>query len=43
MLYKSNAINFNLIIYDIINEKRRLFAIKKNNVIIFAHRNNKNK
>ena len=43
MFYKSNAINFDLIIYNVINEKRRLLAIKKNNVIIFIYRNNKNK
>ena len=43
MLYKSNAINFDLITHDIINEKRRLFVIKKNNVVMLAHRNDKNK
>ena len=43
MLYESNIINFDLIIYNVINEKRRLFAIKKNDIIIFIHRNNKNK
>ena len=43
MLYKSNAINFDLIIYNVINEKRRLFAIKKNDIIIFVYRNNKDK
>ena len=43
MLYKSNAINFDLIIHDVINEKRRLLAIKKNDIIILAHRNDKNK
>ena len=43
MLYKSNAINFDLIIYNVINEERRLLAVKKNNVIIFIYRNDKNK
>ena len=43
MLYKSNAINFDLIIYNVVNKKRRLFAIKKNNVIIFIYHNNKDK
>ena len=43
ILYKSNIINFNLIIHDVINEKRYLFVIKKNNVVMLAHRNNKNK
>ena len=35
MLYNSKIIKFNLIIYNIINEKRYMLAIKKNNVIIF--------
>ena len=43
MLYNSNIINFNLIIYDVINEKRYIFIIKKNNVITLAYRNNKEK
>ena len=43
MLYKSNAINFDLIIYNVINEKRYLLAIKKNNIIILIYRNDKNK
>ena len=43
MFYKSNAINFNLIIHKIINEKHYLLLIKKNDVIMLAHRNNKNK
>ena len=43
MLYKLNVINFDLIIYNVMNEKRRLLLIKKNDVIIFAHCNNKNK
>ena len=43
MLYKSNIINFDLIIHDVVNEKRHLFIIKKNNIVIFAYRNNKNK
>ena len=43
MLYKSSVINFDLIIYDVINEKRRLLLIKKSDIIMLAHRNNKNK
>ena len=43
MLYKSNIINFDLIIHDVINEKRRLLLIKKNKIIMFIHHNNKNK
>ena len=43
MLYKSNIINFDLIIYNIINEERRLLAIKKSDIIIFIYRNNKSK
>ena len=43
MLYKSNIIDFNLIIYDVINEKRRLLLIKKSDVVIFVYRNNKDK
>ena len=43
MLYKSNAINFDLIIYNVINEERRLLLIKKNDIIMLIHRNNKNK
>ena len=43
MLYKLNVINFNLIIYDVINEERRLLAIKKNNVIMLVYRNDKDK
>ena len=43
MLYNSKTIKFDLIIYDIMNKKRRIFAIKKNDVIILAYRNNKNK
>ena len=43
MLYDSNIIKFDLIIYDVINEKRYMFVIKKDNIVIFAHRNNNNK
>ena len=43
MLYNSKTIKFDLIIYDVINEKRRMLVIKKDNVIMLAHRNNKNK
>ena len=43
MLYDSNIIKFNLIIHDVINEKRYIFIIKKNDIIMLAHRNNKNK
>ena len=43
ILYDSNAIKFDLIIYDVINEKRRIFVIKKNDIIMLIHRNNKNK
>ena len=43
MLYKSNIINFNLIIYDIVNEKCRLLLIKKSDIIMLAHYNDKNK
>ena len=43
MLYNSKTIKFDLIIYDIINKKRRILVIKKNNIIIFIHRNNKDK
>ena len=43
MLYKSSVINFDLIIYNVINEEHRLFAIKKNDIIILIYHNNKNK
>ena len=43
MLYDSKIIKFDLIVHDIINKKRYIFAIKKNDVIIFIYRNNKNK
>ena len=43
MFYKSNIINFDLIIHDVINEERYLFVIKKNNIAMLTHRNNKNK
>ena len=43
MLYESNAINFDLIIHDIMNEERRLLAIKEGDVVMFIHRNDKNK
>ena len=43
MFYDLKVIKFDLIIYDVINEKRRMLVIKKNNVIMFAHRNNKDK
>ena len=43
VFYNSKIIKFDLIIHDVINEKRYIFAIKKNDIIIFIHRNNKNK
>ena len=43
MLYDLKIIKFDLIIYNVINKKRYMLAIKKNNVIIFIYRNNKNK
>ena len=43
MLYDSKVIKFDLIIYDVINEKRRMFIIKENDIIMLAHRNNKDK
>ena len=43
MLYDLKAIKFNLIIYDVINEKRYMLVIKKNDIIMLAHYNNKNK
>ena len=42
MFYKSNTINFDLIIYKVINEKRRLLLIEKNDIIMLIHRNDKN-
>ena len=35
MIYNSNIIKFNLIIYNIINEKRYMLVIKKDSIIIF--------
>ena len=43
MFYNSNAIKFNSIIYDVINKKHYMLVIKKNNIIIFVYRNDKNK
>ena len=43
MLYDSNIIKFDLIIHDIINKERYMLIIKKNNIIMFIYRNNKNK
>ena len=43
MLYDSKIVKFDLIIYDIINEERRIFIVKKDDIIILAHRNNKDK
>ena len=43
MLYSSKAIKFDLIIYNVRNEKRHMLAIKKNDIIIFIYRNDKNK
>ena len=43
MLYDSKIIKFDLIIYDVINEKRYMFAIKKDNIIIFVYCNDKGK
>ena len=43
MLYKSNIINFDLIIYDVVNEERRLLLIKKKDIVMLVHCNDKNK
>ena len=43
MLYDSKTIKFDLIIYNVINKKRHMLAVKENNIIIFIYRNNKNK
>ena len=43
MLYNSKTIKFDLIIYNVMNKKRYMFVIKKDNVIMLAHRNNNNK
>ena len=43
ILYNFETIKFDLIIYDAINKKCRIFAIKENDIIMFIHRNNKNK
>ena len=43
MLYNSKTIKSDLIIYDAINKERRMFIIKKNDVIMFIYRNDKNK
>ena len=43
MFYNSKIIKFDLIIYNAINEERYILAIKKKKIIIFTHRNNKNK
>ena len=43
MLYNSKIIKFDLIIYDVINEKRYMFIIKKRDVVIFVYRNDNNK
>ena len=41
MLYNSKIIKFDLIIHDVMNEKHRIFIIKKGDVIIFVYHNNK--
>ena len=43
MLYDSKTIKFDLIIHDVINEERYIFTIKKSDIVILTHRNNKNK
>ena len=43
VFYNLNIIKFDLIIYDVMNKERRIFVIKKNNVVMFVYRNNKNK
>ena len=43
MLYDPKAIKFDLIIHDAMNKERRMLTIKENNVIMLAHRNDKNK
>ena len=43
MLYNLKIIKFDLIIYNVMNKKRYMFAIKKNNIIMLIYRNNKNK
>ena len=43
MLYNSKTIKFDLIIYGVMNKKRYIFIIKKDDVIMLAHRNNKDK
>ena len=43
MLYNSNAVKFDLIIYNVMNEKRYMLAIKKSDVIMLVYRNNNNK
>ena len=41
MFYNSKIIKFDLIIYDIMNKKRYIFMIKKDNIIILVYRNKK--
>ena len=43
MLYDSNVIKFDLIIHDVINEKRYILVIKKDNIIMFTHHNDNDK
>ena len=43
MLYDLKIIKFDLIIYNVMNKERYMLIIKKNDVIIFAYHNNKNK
>ena len=43
MLYNSKTIKFDLIIHDAINKERYMLAIKKDDIIMLAHRNNNNK
>ena len=43
ILFENNAIQFNQIIYVIINEKIYIFIFKNSNIIILALRHDKNK
>ena len=43
MLYNSKTIKFDLITHNAINEKRYILAIKKDDIIMLAHCNNKDK
>ena len=43
VFYNPNAIKFDLIIYDVMNEKRRILVIKEGDVVMLAHRNDNDK